>query len=169
MLRFDALIERFENKGEKTGWTYIEISARQAEMLFPGNKKTFRVKGKLDEYSFEGLALLPMGEGNFILPLNGEIRKKTGKGEGGVISVSMERDLKEKPLSPDLINCLEDDPVAGTFFYSLTKGHQRYFSNWIDAAKTDDTKAKRITQALNALGMGLNYAEMIRMNKKAKY
>ena len=34
--------------------------------LSPIIKKSFRVKGYLDDYYFEGKALLPMGEGNFI-------------------------------------------------------------------------------------------------------
>lgn len=166
MIEFKALIERFGKKGEKTGWTYVEVSQEQAEELLPGNKKSFRVKGKLDQYSFEWLALIPMGEGCFILPLNAEIRKAIQKGQGDLLHISMEPDGKEKPLSPEFLVCLEDDPAAKSFFETLPKGHQRYFSNWIESAKTEPTKAGRITQAVIALGMGLGYPEMIRMNKK---
>lgn len=167
MIQFDALIERFEKKGEKTGWTYIGISQELADQLLPGNKKSFRVKGKLDQYTFEWLALIPMGDGSFILPLNAEIRKAILKGQGDVVHVSMQPDRNEKPLNPEFLICLEDDPAAKSFFETLPRGHQRYFSNWIESAKTEPTKAKRITQAVVALGMGLGYPEMIRMNKKA--
>ena len=59
MVEFSAMILRFGEKGEKTGWSYIEISASQAEKLNPGCKVSFRVKGKIDNYSFERTSLLP--------------------------------------------------------------------------------------------------------------
>jgi hypothetical protein len=71
MIFFSAKIQRFAKKGEKTGWSYIEISEAQAAKLNPGCKKSFRVKGKLDEFKIEKTALMPMGDGNFILPFNG--------------------------------------------------------------------------------------------------
>lgn len=43
-VQFIATIHRFESKGEKTGWTYIEIPVDIAQQLKPGNKKSFRVK-----------------------------------------------------------------------------------------------------------------------------
>jgi hypothetical protein len=47
MVQFTAIIKRFGQQGEKTGWTYIEVPAAMAEQLVPGNRKSFRVKGKL--------------------------------------------------------------------------------------------------------------------------
>lgn len=167
MIEFRSTIERFREKGEKTGWSYIEISQDKAEELYPGNKKSFRVKGKLDAFQYEWMALIPMGDGSFILPLNAEVRKRIKKEEGDQLQVQMEPDKKEKPLSEEFIGCLKDAPAALNFFQTLHKGHQRYFSNWIDTAKTEGTKAKRITQALIALEMGLGFSEMVRMNKKA--
>lgn len=166
MIQFEALIEQFRDKGEKSGWTYIAISAEQAAILIPGNRKAFRVKGKLANYAFEGIALLPMGDGSFIMALNAEIRKKIGKQKGDQLPVLLEVDRKEKSLSADLLMCLEDEPTALNFFNSLPAGHRRYFSDWIESAKTNQTKARRISQAVVALSMGLGYSEMVRMNRK---
>ncbi|HYG39046.1 MAG TPA: YdeI/OmpD-associated family protein [Cytophagales bacterium] len=168
MVRFTAIIDRFAQKGEKTGWSYILVPLDIAEQLLPGNKKSFRVKGKLDKYAFEGVGLLPMGEGNFIMALNGTIRKAIRKEKDDEVQVEMEVDTQEKPLSSDFIECLNDEPIALDFFNSLPKGHQRYFSNWIETAKTDHTKIKRIAQAVNALAMNFGFGEMIRMNKKER-
>lgn len=168
MVRFKAFIEKFAKMGEKSGWTYIEVPLDIAEKLKPGNKKSFRVKGKLDHYSFEGISLLPMGEGNFIMALNVDIRKSIKKQKGDLVQVQMEEDKKEKKLSAVFLECLEDDSRAMKFFKTLPPGHQRYFSNWIDSAKTDATKAKRIAQAINGLAMGLGFGEMIRLNKAKK-
>ena len=75
MVTFKAMLQKFGSMGEKTGWTYIDIPEKIAQNIKPGFKKTFRVKGKIDEHCIKGLALTPMGDGNFILAVNASIRK----------------------------------------------------------------------------------------------
>ena len=82
MIQITATIHRFEKQGEKTGWSYIEIPADLAQELVPGNKKSFRVKGMLDQFKISGVSLIPMGDGNFIMPINAAMRKGTGKRKG---------------------------------------------------------------------------------------
>jgi hypothetical protein len=53
-----------------------------AGKLMPGNKKSFRVKGKLDDQAIEKMALMPMGEGDFIMALKASIRKTLRKQKG---------------------------------------------------------------------------------------
>jgi hypothetical protein len=166
VIQFTATIFRFGEKGEKTGWSYIHIAADQAQELKPNNKKSFRVKGKLDDYIFEGMALLPMGDGNFIMALNGSVRKKIRKEKGAMVKVQLEPDTKERKLSADFLACLSDEPKAFRYFKTLAKSHQKYFSAWIESAKTDATKEKRIAQSLNALSLHLGFTEMARMNRK---
>lgn len=168
MIKFKATIEQFGEKGEKSGWTYIEIPLDLAEKLNPDHKKAFRVKGKLDNHSFEFVSLTPMGEGNYIMALNAAIRKAIKKRKGDDVQVQMEPDTQVKPLSDVFLECLEEDTKALFFFNSLPKSHQRYFSNWIESAKTDATKAKRIAQALTGLSMQMDFGEMIRYHKQRK-
>jgi hypothetical protein len=169
MIQFSTTILRFDKKGEKTGWSYIEISADFAQKLKPGTKVSFRVKGKLDNYSFEKIALLPMGDGNFILPVNGKIRKALQKHQGDKVQVTMELDGRTPKLSQDLMECLKEDPDALAFFKTLPKSHQQYFSNWIESAKTAATKTKRIVMAITGLSNKQGYGEMIRANKNKVY
>ena len=44
MVEFTTTIKQFGQKGEKTGWTYIEIPTDIVDQLLPGTKKGFRVK-----------------------------------------------------------------------------------------------------------------------------
>lgn len=166
MIRFKATIKKFGNQGEKTGWFYIEIPEEVAQKLLPGNKKSFRVKGKLDSYAYEKLAIMPMGEGAFIMALKVEIRKSIRKSVGDIIDVRMGVDKEEIKPPAELIECLQDEPEAFAFYNSLTKGHQNYFTQWIDSAKTEHTRAKRIAQAVNAFIRKQGYPEMIRAAKK---
>ena len=162
MVQFSTTILQFGAQGEKTGWTYILIPAALAQKMNPGVKKSFRVKGKLDAYSFQGMALLPMGEGDFIMALNAETRKKIRKGKGSALNVQLDLDRKPLKISGELLECLQDEPKALDFFNSLAKSHQGYFSKWIEAAKTEPTRAKRIAIAVSALARKFGFPEMLR-------
>ncbi len=166
MVEFIALLEKFGKQGEKTGWTYFIIPAKVANKIKAKTKKSFRVKGKLDNYSIKGIAILPMGEGDFIMPVNGLMRKYLKKQKGEKILVQLQEDKTPVLLSEDLLLCLEEESRAKTFFNKLTKSHQNYYSKWIEGAKTDATKAKRIAQAVNGFKMQLNYPEMMRYYKE---
>jgi uncharacterized protein YdeI (YjbR/CyaY-like superfamily) len=109
-----------------------------------------------------------MGGGSFILPINAGMRKGTGKRKGAMLKVQLQAETKVKPLDATLMECLADEPKALSYFKSLTPGHQRYFSNWIESAKTEQTRAKRIAQAITALAKGMGYGEMIRSHKKER-
>ncbi len=167
-IRFTAPVLKFNEQGEKTGWTYFVIPAELAQQLKPGSKKSFRVKGKLDSYAIKQVALLPMGEGDFIMPLNAAMRKATGKRKGATLSVQLQADDSPLELSPDLMACLQDEPKALEFFRKLGKSEQNYFSKWIESAKTPETKAKRIGMSLNAFLKGMGYGPMIRAAKQEK-
>lgn len=168
MVSFITTILKFDEQGEKTGWTYIEIASEYASKLKPGNKKSFRVKGKLDDHPIKGVALIPMGEGNFIMAINAAMRKGIGKRKGAKLSVKLEVDESPVTLSADLLDCLSDEPKAQAHYKTLSPGHQKYFSNWIESAKTEPTKAKRIAMAVNALARAMGYPEMIREQKANK-
>jgi hypothetical protein len=91
MIQFTTTILKMGQQGEKSGWTYINVPQDLALQLKPGNKKSFRVKGKLDAHAIKAVAILPMGDGNFILPLNAAMRKAIGKKQGAMLQVPARR------------------------------------------------------------------------------
>ena len=169
MIHFNTVIKKFGEQGEKTGWSYIEIPEEMASKIKPGYKKSFRVKGLLDNFKIERMSMLPMGNGNFIIPLNAAIRKALGKRKGAVIKVSIEADERDVEINKAFLECLADEPKALEFFNSLARSHRNYFSKWIKSAKTEETKANRIARAVTALSRKLGYPEMIRMGKEEKF
>lgn len=172
MPTFTTVLKKFGEKGDKTRWTYIEIPTEVTDALKPGQKTTFRVKGALDDYPIKLVALLPLGqsvseEGVFMMPINATMRRGMNKDEEGTpVRVSLELDSDPIPQSADLLDCLNDDPVAKAHFDTLSKSHQNYFSNWIEEAKTSATKDDRIAKSIRGLSMGMNFGEMIRYFKK---
>jgi hypothetical protein len=168
MVQFTTTIQKFDKQGEKTGWTYIRVPAKEAESINPGIKTSYRVKGTLDQYSIEKIAMLPMGDGDFIIPLNATMRKGIRKSKGDKLAVQLELDSEPLALDRDFMDCLHDEPQALRYFQSLAKGHQNYFSKWIQGAKTSPTKAKRIAMAVTALAKGMGFPEMLRAQKAEK-
>jgi len=162
MLSFGTTILKFEKQGEKTGWTYILIPAKIAGKLNPGVKKSYRVKGKLDDYKIEKIALVPMGEGDFIMSINAAMRKGIGKSKGATLKVQIEVD-NAKILPPaELLECLQDEPEALKHFNSLPQGYRNYFTKWIETAKTEPTKVKRIALVVKTMVRKMDFGAMLR-------
>jgi Domain of unknown function (DUF1905)/Bacteriocin-protection, YdeI or OmpD-Associated len=167
MIEFTTMILQFADQGEKTGWSYIDIPAHLAQQLKPGNKKSFRVRGMLDGLQVQGMALMPMGEGNFIMALKADVRKGIHKNAGAMVQVRIEEDTDYKVEVPDdLQECFDFEPEAQDFFNSLVKSHRDYFIKWIESAKTNETRAKRIVNTVNAMLRRWNYGQMLRAMKK---
>jgi Bacteriocin-protection, YdeI or OmpD-Associated/Domain of unknown function (DUF1905) len=162
MIQFKAILDKFGEKGEKSGWTYFVIPAHIAQELNPGVKVGYRVKGKIDNFPIKMVALLPMGEGDYIIPFNEKLKKGTAKKEGSTIEVTLEIDTDEFEISQDLLDCMADDPKADEAFNKMPKSHQKYYSNWVESAKTFETKSKRIAQCIFGLANGMDYGQMIR-------
>ena len=165
MVTFSTTILKFDKQGEKTGWTYITVPAKIAQQLKPGNKKSFRVKGKLDDFAITKVALLPMGEGDFIMPLNAALRKGIRKQKGATVKVQLAVDAS--PILPpsELIECMADEPEALQYFNSLPQSHRNYFTKWIDSAKTDATKAKRIALVIKTMVRKMDFGAMLREDR----
>jgi hypothetical protein len=167
MVEFTTIILQFAEQGEKTGWTYIEIPADIAQQLIPGNKKSFRVRGMLDGFAVAGMALMPMGGGNFIMALKAEVRKGIRKNAGAMLQVKLEVDTDYKVEIPDeLQECFDFEPDALEFFNSLAKSHREYFLKWINDAKTVETRNKRIVNTVNAMMRKWHYNLMIKEMRK---
>ena len=165
---FKATLKKFDKHADKTGWTYFEISSKIASKIKPAVKTGFRVKGFIDEYELKQVSILPMGEGNFIMPFNAAMRKATRKKAGDIIQVQLEADDSPVELSADFLECLADDPEATKYFNSLPKSYQQYYSKWIEAAKTEPTKTKRIAIVVNGLARHMDYGAMLREQRDQK-
>ncbi|WP_127130061.1 YdeI/OmpD-associated family protein [Pseudoflavitalea rhizosphaerae] len=165
MVKFTATIQKFEEMGDKTGWSYIKIPAAIAQQL-SSERKSFRVKGRLDKHAINGISLLPMGGGDFILALKAEVRKAIGKQKGAKVEVQLALDKVPYKINQELLDCLADEPAAQQHFNSMPPSHQAYWSKWIESAKTEATKTKRLTQSVIALAKKFDYGQMIRSLKQ---
>lgn len=168
MISFTAILQKFGEHGEKTGWTYAMVPGAAAKKIKPNNKKSFRVKGKIDSYDLTGVALIPMGEGNFIMAVNATMRKAIKKTHGAMVVLELEEDRIPTKLAVDLVECLADEPEALRYFNSLSPSHRNWYSNWVKAAKTEPTKAKRIVAVVKSCLHKLDFSEMMKGYREGK-
>jgi hypothetical protein len=166
MVAFNAVIKKFQRNAEKTGWTYIVIPAASANQIKRDFRKSFRIKGKLDDVKIEKLSILPMGDGDFILALNKTLRSKLAKGVGATLKVQIQEDKRELEILPELVSCLEDEPDAYKAFMKLPPSHRRYYSKWITEAKTDQTRVKRIASTVDAMLTNKTFGEALKSASK---
>lgn len=169
MISFDLKLEILDLSGEKNGWIASIIKPSLAEKINPGVKISYRIRGTLDDMPISQKAIVPIGEGNFVLPFNADMRKLLGKGEGDIVHFKVEVDHSEFQYSTDLLACLEMDDRASAFYETISPSHKKYFSKWIESAKTIETKTKRINQALFGLANQMKYDETIRYFKEKKF
>jgi hypothetical protein len=169
MVTLKAEIERYGEMGEKSGWSYVIIPNEIANQLKPGCKKSFRVKGKIDDISIAGMATVPIGEGDFILALKAALRKQLKKEQGATVNLQIEEDKDFKIEIPeDLQLCLSDEPEWLDRFMAMPMSHRNWYINWLNSAKTEPTRTKRLVKIVSAMDRELSFGEMMREDKVTK-
>ena len=125
--KFEAIIQQVENKDA----TFIEIPF-DVEKEF--GAKRVKVKAKFDNVDYRG-SIVRMGMPCFMIGLTKEIRKKIGKGIGDTVSVEIE-------------SMLNKNNNAKEFYDSLSYSQKKKYITWITSAKKEETKIKRMNEAL---------------------
>lgn len=94
------------------------------------------------------------------LPPEAELTAMLKKAQGLIDQgVKPQRQVRQAPkpvpdLPPAFAQALNAQPAAQAFFESLPPGHRREYIDWIAEAKREDTRQKRIAQAVEWLGEG---------------
>ncbi|WP_111668776.1 YdeI/OmpD-associated family protein [Algoriphagus litoralis] len=143
----EFFLERFPGKG---GWTFIKIPST----LLPSGKAfgMLKVGGTIDDFTFEGKHLMPMGDGHLFMPIAKPIRQAIGKEEGDRVHFTLYRDEIPTSIPAELIDCLEDDPGKLVLFQKLSDAEQKQWIEYIYSANSEETKANRIVKLLSDLG-----------------
>jgi len=112
------------------------------------------VRGTVNDAPFR--STVAVYGGRFLLGLNREVREAAGGvAVGDTVAVQLERDDEPRTveLPDDLRAALDERRVA--FFDSLSYTHQREYVRWIEEAKREDTRRRRIERAAELLREGV--------------
>lgn len=94
--------------------------------------------------------------GEYVLPLNKANREAAGVTAGDTVTVTLAYDDEPRvvELPPDLHAALES-AGALTHWRRLSYTHQKEYAAWVAEAVRPETRARRISQAVERVGAGL--------------
>jgi Bacteriocin-protection, YdeI or OmpD-Associated/Domain of unknown function (DUF1905) len=116
--------------------------------------KRFPVVATINGYTWRTTVTRMRGE--FLLGLNRAVRQEAGVETGDTVDVELELDAapREVKVPEDLAGALSDDPKARATFDRLAYTHRKEYVRWIDEAKRQETRRRRLAQALEMLRQG---------------
>ena len=130
------------------GGAWVEVPSEVIAALGGGGR--IPVQASFDGIAYRG-SIASMG-GCMALGLLKSIRTELGKGDGDPVTVTVERDTAERAVEvpEDLAAALDEAGLRKTFD-ALSYSHRREHVNAINDAKKPETRARRITKALEML------------------
>ena len=116
--------------------------------------KRFPVVATVNGYTWR-TSVARMG-GEFLVGLNREVRAGAGVQAGDEVQVVLELDTqpREVEVPEALATALAADPAARAAYDKLAFTHRKEFARWVAEAKRDETRARRVAQALEMLHEG---------------
>ena len=146
-MRFRATIEL----AGKTA-TGIPVPAEVVEALGAGKKPPVRVT--IGGHTYRS-TVASRGE-RYLVPLSAENRERAGVAAGDQVDVDLELDTEPRTVAvpPDLATALASAPEARQFFDDLSFSQQQWYVLPIEQAKTPETRARRVTKAIDMLREG---------------
>ena len=131
----------------------IVLDDEQVATVGEGAKR-FPVVATVNDYTWRTTVTRMRGE--FLLGLSRAVREAARVEAGETVAVTLELDAapREVEVPAALAAALADDAAARAAFDGLAFTHRKEYARWIDEAKRDETRQRRVTQALDMLRQG---------------
>jgi hypothetical protein len=145
---------RFKTQLQKRGpAAAVVLDDAQVAKVGEGAKR-FPVVATVNGYTWR-TSVARMG-GEFLLGLNRDVRDKAGVEAGANVEVIVELDstTRDVDVPEALAAALAADPTSQAAFERLAFTHRKEFARWVDEAKRDDTRQRRVEAALEMIRAG---------------
>jgi hypothetical protein len=129
------------------------LSDEQVAAVGEGAKR-FPVVAVVNGYTWRTSVARMHGE--FMVGLNREVREGAGVAAGDAVTLELTLDTEPRTVEvpPALAQALDSDPEAKATFEGMAFTHRKEFARWIEEAKREDTRERRVTQALDMIRTG---------------
>jgi hypothetical protein len=116
--------------------------------------KRFPVVATVNGYTWRTSVARMRGE--FLLGLNRAVREAAGVHAGQTVEANIELDTepREVDVPEALAGALAGDPAASAAFDALAFTHRKEYARWIAEAKREETRQRRVAEALQMLREG---------------
>ena len=116
--------------------------------------KRFPVVATVNGYTWR-TSVARMG-GEFMLGLSKAVREAAGVQAGDTVDLELSLDTAERTVEipAPLAAALDADPAVRAAFDGLAFTHRKEFARWIEEAKREDTRDRRVTQAVEMVRAG---------------
>ena len=145
---------QFRTTIQQSGKTATGIRVPDEVVAALGAGKRPPVRVTINGYSYRSTVAV-MG-GAFMVALNADNRAAAGVAGGDEVDVDLELDTAPREVSvpADLDAALNGDPEARRFFDGLSYSNKLRHVLAIEAAKTDDTRQRRIAKSVDMFRAG---------------
>jgi Bacteriocin-protection, YdeI or OmpD-Associated/Domain of unknown function (DUF1905) len=145
---------RFRATIELAGKTATGIEVPAAVVAKLGKSKKPAVKVTIKGYTYRS-TVASMG-GRFMLPISAEVREAAGVAAAQKVDVDVELDTvaREVTVPADFTRALSRDAAAKRFFEGLSFSNKQRIVISVEAAKTPETRERRIAKAVSSLHEG---------------
>jgi hypothetical protein len=142
---FEAIVQK------EGSFTFVAIPFSPREVW--GAKPRYYVTGTINGIPVRGT--LGALEQAYFLRLGAAWIRGTGIELGATVTVQLALEgPQEDNLAPDIAKALTDNEKAKTFFDGLPTFYRKNFMRWIESAKREETRAKRIHEMVALLEEG---------------
>jgi Bacteriocin-protection, YdeI or OmpD-Associated/Domain of unknown function (DUF1905) len=116
--------------------------------------KRFPVLATVNGYAWRTSVTRMKGE--FLLGLSREVREGAGVQAGDEVDVTLELDAapREVEVPAALAAALATDPQAGAAFEAMAFTHRKEYARWVQEAKREETRQRRVQQAVEMIKAG---------------
>jgi hypothetical protein len=131
----------------------VVLDDEQVNAVGEGAKR-FPVRATVNGYTWR-TTVARMG-GEFLVGLNREVRDGAGAQAGDTVEVAIELDTapREVDVPEALAGALAADKQAGAAFEALSFTHRKEYARWVAEAKREETRDRRVAQAIQMLHEG---------------
>ena len=131
----------------------VVLSEEQVAVVGEGAKR-FPVVATVNGHTWRTTVTRMRGE--FLLGLNRELREQARVEAGDTVDVELELDTapREVEVPQALAAALALDAEAYANFERLAYTHRKEYARWIEEAKRDETRQRRVAEALELLRQG---------------
>ncbi len=137
---------------------FILVSASRVDRIKPGWRKPLPVVLRINGQPAQGsrINMMPAGDGNFYLYLNGDVRKASGTAVGDRVRVEIEFDAAYKngpqhPMPGWFKRALAENPRALKNWAALSPSRKKEILRYFARLKSPAARARNLSQALLAL------------------